>query len=88
VPKLNSACCATRSVYNFSNIVTIKMIYYAHFYSIMKYAIVFWGYSTEIKMVFQLQKNTMRIMMGVNSRSSRQPIFKALQIMTEAAQYI
>jgi len=41
VPKLNSACYAARSVYNFSNIVTIKMIYYAYFYSIMKYAIVF-----------------------------------------------
>jgi len=54
----------------------------------MKYGVVFWGYSTDIKCVFQLQENTMRIMLWVNSRSSCQPIFKALQIMTVAAQNI
>ena len=42
----------------------------------------------DIKRVFQLPENIMRIMMGVNSRSSCQPIFKALQIMTVAAQHI
>ena len=88
VPKFKNACYIIRCVYNFSNIETIKMIYYAYFLSIMKHGIVFWGYSMDIKRVFQLQKNTMRVMMGVNSRSSRQPVFKALQIMTVAAQYI
>jgi hypothetical protein len=88
VPKLNSACYAIRCVYNFSNIVTVKMIYCAYFHSIMKYGIIFLGYSTDIKRVFQLQENTTMIMMEVNSKSSCQLIFKALQIMTVAAQYI
>ena len=54
----------------------------------MKYDMVFLGNCTDIKRVFQLQKKTVRIMMGFNSRSSNLPVFRALKILTVAAQYI
>jgi hypothetical protein len=38
LPKLSSACYAIRCMYNFSNTEKIKMINYAYFRSIMKYA--------------------------------------------------
>ena len=38
LPKLSRACYAIRQMYNFSNTEKIKMIYYAYFRSIMKYA--------------------------------------------------
>lgn len=68
-PKLSCACYTIKCVYHSSNIETMKMIYYAHFHSDMKYGIVFWGNPMDIKRVFQLQKKTMRIMMGINHRS-------------------
>jgi len=37
------------------------MFYYAYFHLVIKYGITFWGNSTDIKGVFQLQKKTMRI---------------------------
>jgi len=88
LPKLGSACHTIRRMYNFSNIEPIKMIYYAQLCSIMKYGMVFLGNSTDIKRVFQLQKKTMTIMMRVNSGNSSLPVFRALKILTVAAQYI
>jgi hypothetical protein len=70
-------------MYNLSNKETIKMIYYAQ-RSTMKYGMVFLGNFTDIKRVFQLQKKTMRIIMGVNSRSSSLPVFRALKILAVA----
>ena len=38
LPELSNACYAIRRMYNFSNTEKIKMINYAYFHSIMKYA--------------------------------------------------
>jgi hypothetical protein len=40
-PRLSSAYCAIRSVFNFSNMNTLKMIYFAYFHSVLKYGITF-----------------------------------------------
>jgi hypothetical protein len=53
----------------------------------LKYGIVFSGNSTDIKKVTQLQKETMKTMMGFNSRSSCRPIIKALKILITSAQH-
>jgi hypothetical protein len=47
-----------------------------------------WYFCVILQGVFQLQKKTIRIMMGFNSRSSSLPVFRALKILTVAAQYI
>jgi hypothetical protein len=82
IPTLSTACYAVRSMFHFSNLDALKMIYFAYFHSIMKYGIVFWGSHTNNVRVFQLQKRIVRIMTGVRSRASCKPLFKALEILT------
>lgn len=45
--KFNSACYAVRFIYQFSNVDTMKVRYFAYLYSIMNYGIIFWGNSTK-----------------------------------------
>jgi hypothetical protein len=61
---------------------------YAYFHSLMKYGIIFWGNSFDIKKVFTLQKKIVRIMMGVKSHNSCRGLFKRLQILTCCCEYI
>jgi hypothetical protein len=56
LPKLGNACFAIRNTKLCSNIETLRMIYHAYFHSIMKYGIIFWGNSPDVKKVFLLQK--------------------------------
>jgi hypothetical protein len=88
LPKLGNACFAIRNKQSCSNIETLRMIYLTYFHSIMKYGIIFWGNSAEAKKVFLLQKRTLRIMLGINHRNSCWPVFKELNILTLASQYI
>jgi hypothetical protein len=77
---------AIKHMYNFSNIETIIKDLLC-ILLILKYGIIFSGNSTDIKRVTQLQKKTMRTMMGVNSTGSCTPIVKALKICIISAQY-
>jgi hypothetical protein len=70
---------------HYCNTETLKMIYHAYFHSIVAYAVIFWGNSTE---VFLLQKSIIRIMMGISPRNTCRPLFKSLRIMTVSSQYI
>jgi hypothetical protein len=88
LPKLGNACFAIRNMKSCSNTETLRMIYLAYFHSVMKNGIIFWGNSTEAKKVFLAQKRTSRIMMGINHRDSCRPVFKELNILTLASQYI
>jgi hypothetical protein len=63
-------------------------MYLAYFHSIIKYGIIFCGNSAEAKKVLLLQKRTLRIMVGINHRNSCRPVFKELNILTLASQYI
>lgn len=38
--------------------------------------------------VFQLQERVVRIMTGARPRTSSEPVFKALEILTAASQYV
>jgi len=35
---------------------SLKLIYFAHFYSVINYGIIFWGSSTNLNKVFPVQK--------------------------------
>jgi hypothetical protein len=54
----------------------------------MRYGIVFWGNSLEAKKIFLLQKQAIRIMMGMEHRESCMPTLVKLNILTLASQYI
>jgi hypothetical protein len=69
IPKLSSACCAVRSMFHFSNLDTLKMIYFAYFHSVMKYGIIFWGKSTDSTSLSVAEK-TVRIVTGAKSIAS------------------
>jgi hypothetical protein len=47
----------------------------------MKYGIIFWGNSPISKMIFILQKRTVRIIAGVKSRNSCRNLFMRLEIL-------
>jgi hypothetical protein len=85
---MSSACYAVRSMYHFSSLTMLKMIYFAYLHSVMEYGIIFWGNSTESKRLFQLQKKIIRIMTGSEPGSSCKPLFQSLEILTLPSQYI
>ena len=55
-PKLSGPCYAIQSMVHISNIHTLRSVYYAHFHSVIKYGIKFWGNSSNSGMIFTLQK--------------------------------
>ena len=64
------------------------MVYYAYFHSVLQYGIIFWGNSTHVHPVFKLQKRVVRVMSGVGPRSSCRNLFRKLNILPVACQYI
>ena len=52
LPKLSAACYAVRQMYHICDENTSKSIYFAYFHSIIKYGIIFWGYSSNSKKVY------------------------------------
>jgi hypothetical protein len=63
-------------------------MYFAYFYSVLKYGILFWGISKNYKRVFILQKRVIRILANVSRTTSCKPLFQALKIMTLPCMYI
>ena len=65
-------------------------IYIAQFQSLMCFGLLFWGGigCEQIKRVFRIQKKAIRIMVGINSRTSCREIFKELNILTLPLLYI
>jgi hypothetical protein len=70
IPKLSGACYAVRSMFHIRNTDTLKSVYFAYFYSIMKYGIIFCGNSSNSKKIFTSQKKTERLIAGVKPRNS------------------
>jgi hypothetical protein len=88
LPILSSACYAIRCMKHYSNTKTFKMIYHAYFHSIVTYGVIFWSNSMDTNKVFLLQKKIIRIMTGINPRTTCRSLFKNLKILTVSSQYI
>jgi len=58
------------------NVKVLHMFYLAHFYSHIRYGIVFWGSSSSVRNVFIIQKTVIKIMLRLGPRSSCQEGFK------------
>jgi hypothetical protein len=54
----------------------------------MKYGKFFHGNSSNSKMIFSLQKRTVRIIAGVKSRNSRRKLFISLEFLPLPCEYI
>jgi len=88
LPKLSRACYADRAMYSFSSLNTLKMIYFANFYSVINYGIIFWGNSSESNKIFLAQKKIIRIMTDSRPKTYCKPLFQSLGILTITSEYI
>ena len=61
---------------------------FAYFHSRLKYVIIFWGRDGEIIKVFQLQKQVIRLIIGVHKREYCRHIFRKFRILTLTSLYI
>jgi len=88
LPKLSAACFSIRNLIPTLNLDILHTVYFAYFHSVLQYGIVFWGNSTHAHQVFKLQKRVVRVMSGVGPRSSCRSLFRKLNILPIACQYI
>jgi hypothetical protein len=87
IPKLNQACFVLRTLRSTLSLESLKMIYHAHFHSILTHGLVIWGNSACSVRVFRLQKRIIRIIMDARPRASCRTFFKTLHILPLASQY-
>ena len=88
IPKLSTACYIMRNIKSYMPLNTMKTIYYSYFNSIMSYGLPFWGNSPHSQRIFRIQKKIIRIMVGCRSRASCRNLFRELEILPLASQYI
>ena len=68
--------------------LVIESGFYAFFYSVMSYGIIFWGNSLHNSIIFRIQKKEIRITEGCGNRVSCRNLFKKLQILPLTSQYM
>jgi hypothetical protein len=57
-------------------------------HSLIRHSIIFWGNSTKANTVLLFQKRVIRIMMGIDQRSSWKGLFKKLDILPVPSEYV
>ena len=77
-----------RKLSNFLNIVTLRIVYFAYFQSLVNYGIIFWGSSSTMHNVFLMQNRIIRIVLGLGPRSSCRGVFRKLDVLTVPSLYI
>ena len=85
---MSKLCFALRTSRNLIDDNVARIMYFAYFYPVLKYGILFWGMSKNYKRVFILQKRAIRILANVSRTTSCKPLFRALKIMTLPCMYI
>ena len=88
VKKLSMACYIIRNAKTYMSASSLKMIYYAFFYSAMSCGIIFWRNSPHSSIIFKSQKKAIRITEGCGNRVSCRNLFKKLEILPLTSQYI
>jgi hypothetical protein len=86
--KLSKACYIIRNAKTYMSALSLKVIYYAFFHSVMSYGIIFWGNSSHSSIIFRIQKKAMGIKEGCLNRVSCRNLFKKLKILPLTAQYM
>lgn len=68
--------------------MTLRSVYYANFYSHLKYGIIMWGSASALDRIFKVQKRVVRCMAGLGYRDSCKPAFRAMKLMSLPSLYI
>jgi len=87
IPKVSGTCYAIRLMVHISNISTLKSVYYAYFYSVIKYEIIFLDNPSNNWKISTLQQEIIITMAGAQPRTSGRSIFKQLEIPPVPWQY-
>ena len=74
--KLSTAFYTIRKLSSASNTEVLRIVYFANFQSLLEYGIIFWGNSSHVGYTLLLQNRTIRIVVGVTSRSSCRSYFE------------
>lgn len=86
--KLNSVCYCIRILSRYTNLNTLKIVYFANFESLIRYGIIFWGSSSQLETVFLIQKKVLRIVLKLKFRETCRGHFKSQKLLTVVALYI
>ena len=74
---LNKNYYVLQSLKSLTSLNTLRSVYFANFHSHLRYGILFWG----SKEVFKLQIKVVRLICGVDRRSSCRELLKVLNIL-------
>ena len=85
--KLSKAHYIIRNAKTYMSALSLKVVYYAFFHSVMSYGIIFWGNSRLSSIIFRIQEEAIRIMEGRGNRVLCRNLFKKLQILPLTSQY-
>jgi hypothetical protein len=85
--KLNSACCAIRTVKSVMSQDALGMIYFSYVHSIITYGIILWGNSPYSRNNFRVKK-IIRIITNKRNRVSCRESFKKMKMLPLYSQYI
>jgi hypothetical protein len=85
---LSKLCFALKTTKVFVSKNVLRTMYFAYFYSLLKYVVLFWGNSRNMKKVFKLQKRAIRLIANIPSTASCMPYFTDYKIMTLSCLYI
>ncbi|KAJ8736617.1 hypothetical protein PYW08_007273 [Mythimna loreyi] len=86
--RLSSAAYAVRKIRQLTDVDTARLVYFSYFHSIMSYGILLWGRAADIDSIFILQKRAIRAIYNLRRCDSLRELFKNINIMTVACQYI
>lgn len=86
--KLGSICFLLRRLHYLCDLPALKMVYFAHFHSLISYGVMFWGNSSTASRVFIMQKRAIRSILGFKCNESCREHFKNLKIMTLPSLYL
>lgn len=86
--RLSSAAYAVRKIRQLTDIEAARLVYFSYFHSVMSYGLLLWGTAADIQAIFVLQKRAVRAIYGLRPRDSLRNLFKEINILTLASQYI
>jgi hypothetical protein len=70
--KLGKACYIIRNDKTYISVLSLKVLYYAFFHSVMSYGVIFWGNLSHSSIIFRIQKKAIRIIEGCGNRVHRE----------------
>lgn len=86
--RLSSAAYAVRKIRSLTDVETARLVYFSYFHSVMSYGLLLWGSAADIEAIFVLQKRAIRAIYSLRPRDTLRELFKQINILTVASQYI